>query len=340
MTWALSVDCISMKIVCAKFCLCDNHACAYTQQLRITSNHIDANLVAMTDEIQVTGGLSNLIISAPPDYPLGDISAGHTLSPAPEARLVDMDLETLGQGRMPVFVTAQRADGQVVRLESKPVNQSCCHQPDCAKMFPFSTSEDAAKCCSCSMLESSSCDVCVMVDPEWRRGGRAVFSQLALQNEGTFTLIFRTEELAAPDCCPLEAKSPRVTAVSAGTAFNIVPGPVAKLEVLQGGVGGGINSADQAALLYPQPSARLTDTFGNPVVEGCARGCGITMLVLCWAQGAANQASPAYPASTTICRCDDSVSAAHARGMRERERAGGRERARDLYASACIPRAI
>ncbi len=33
-------------------------------------------------------------------------------------------------------------------------------------------------------------------------GGRAVFSQLAIEYVGTFTLIFRAVELTAPDCCP------------------------------------------------------------------------------------------------------------------------------------------
>jgi hypothetical protein len=63
----------------------------------MTSNHLDANLVARTAGIQVSEGLSSLIISSPPNYPSGKIAAGQTLSPAPEARLVDLNLNPLVQ---------------------------------------------------------------------------------------------------------------------------------------------------------------------------------------------------------------------------------------------------
>ena len=63
----------------------------------MTSNHIDANLKVTSAGIQVSEGLSSLIISSPPNYPSGRIAAGQTLSPAPEARLVDLNLKPLGQ---------------------------------------------------------------------------------------------------------------------------------------------------------------------------------------------------------------------------------------------------
>ena len=83
---------------------------------------------------------------------------------------------------------------------------------------------------------------------------------------------------------------------------------------MQGGVFGGINYGDEAALLNPAPSVRLTDAFDNPVVEGCAKGCGVAMVLLCF-RGELEEPSlspqDVTQDSSDICRCHDTVSARH-----------------------------
>ena len=128
------------------------------------SNSLDANVEATSAGIQVSAGLSSLQIPSSPDqFPSGTFKAGTVLVPPPRAILKNSDLETLHGARIPVFLTATDAQGQVQEIVSEAVEESCCRQADCAAFFPFTVSDLAARCCNCSMLQAMRCDPCVMV---------------------------------------------------------------------------------------------------------------------------------------------------------------------------------